>query len=1086
MTRALDPERYALIRALFHRAAELDTRERAAFLRAECADDASLRAEVERLFAARTEPDVFDSEVELREAMFAELGSERGADRLGAPERVGPYRLVRRIGAGGMGQVFEAVQEKPRRRVAVKLIHTDWVSPRGARRFGDEIEILGRLNHPNVARIYDSGAIEGPAGPIRYFAMELVEGRTLARWAREDAPSLAARLAVFRAICEGLIEAHGRGIIQRDLKPENVMLGADGVPRVLDFGIARLADPRLDDAADGGGETRTRQGELIGTPRYMSPEQLAGDPGAVDTRTDVYSLGVMLFELIAGELPTRVGSSTPAGVAEGAEAAEVHPPARSLREVVPDADVDLCTIIAKALERDPAARYPSVRELADDVAAYAERRPIRARVPGLARRLRLFAARRRAAFLGLAVSAATIVLALVLIVLFAVRADDARRLAERSEALAHGQTYRAQISAAASARQAGDVQSARRLLDSTAPERRGFEWGYLRGLLDESTRVLRGHASQVWDVAFSPDGTRLASVGGAVIAEPFDRSLRVWDRATGAELFRVETPDDELLCVAYHPSGRWIVTAGGETDPAIRVWDAVDGRALAALDGHDGRIVGLAFDADGTALFSAANDGLVLRFDVAAAPEAWRADGLLDDDAGEATALVRSGARLFALSEDRPLRVFDVERSSLVAEHDLAGRALAVAPDGRVAVGGADGLVAVVRLGASSAPPTRELLFDLGYPATSLAFARDGETLFGASAGQEVVAWDLRDGLVRARLSGHEAWVNALAIAPDPAGDAVLASAGSEGAIRLWAAPDPRASRTGPEEAALVRGAAVAASGDLFATVDFAGRLRTYELATGELLTERTVPARGVHAVVVDEPRGRLACDAEERILVAPLDGDGPPRFLDGHAGQVRGLALDPTGTRLLSCSSDRTIVLWDLDEGRVLRRIGPLELSAWSVAWSPDGERFATAGDDGFVRVWSAARGELLFAADLDEPVIYSIDWSPDGTRIAAAGWSQTLFVVDAEDGAVLRRLRGHASAIYCVSFSPDGTRLATASVDRSLMLWDTGTGLDLLSVRSFGESLYAVAWSPAGDALVVGREKGLAVLRAEVSPTQ
>ena len=581
MTTELTPERYRVLRELFHRVVELAPAEREALLKAECRHDPRLRAELEEFLAGAGAPDPLGEHIELRADLLAQLGTIPGEGLSGVPPRVGPYRVVRLIGAGGMGRVFEAEQDQPRRRVALKMIQTRWVSLRSARRFDDEVEILGRLNHPNIVGIHDSGVVDGPSGPIRYFAMELVEGRSLTDWVAADAPNRVERLRAFRGICAALVEAHNRGVIHRDLKPENVMIDRDGRPRVLDFGIARLCDDAL--RSD---DTRTRDGELVGTPRYMSPEQLAGDPRAIDTRSDVFALGMLLFELVAGELPGRDTSSVPVGAPHPA----VGRRRRTLRDACPDADPDLVTIVAKALEHDPAGRYQSVRELDADVEALLERRPIRARPPSLGRRLRLFAARRRVAFAGIAAGVAIVLTALVAAALSAVSAVEAGRKAVRSERLALWQTYRAQISAASSAQQARDVRSARRFLAATDPQLRGFEWGYLAGLLEQSERVLSGHASQVWDAAFAPDGSWIATVGGAVIAEPFDRGLRIWDVATGAERLHVQTPADELLHVAVHPDGRRIATADGEVDSALRLWDAHTGAELAVLEGHGGRL----------------------------------------------------------------------------------------------------------------------------------------------------------------------------------------------------------------------------------------------------------------------------------------------------------------------------------------------------------------------------------------------------------------------------------------------------------------------------------------------------------------
>ncbi|HHH30568.1 MAG TPA: hypothetical protein ENK57_19805, partial [Polyangiaceae bacterium] len=554
-----------------------------------------------------------------------------------------------------------------------------------------------------------------------------------------------------------------------------------------------------------------------------------------------------------------------------------------------------------------------------------------------------------------------------------------------------------------------------------------------------------------------------------VIAEPFDRGLRIWDVATGAERLHVQTPADELLHVAVHPDGRRVATADGEVDSALRLWDAHTGAELAVFEGHGGRIRGLEFDASGRWLVSASDDGVVRR--AREVEGAWRSE-VLDTDAGAVTAIAVADGWLFVLAADRPLWALELDAGGAPRRWDLQGDALAVTPDGRAAVAELDGTIGVYRLADAA---VRELLLDPGDPPISLAFARDGATLYCASEGQMVLGFDMRDGRVVKRLTGHSSWVNALAVSPVAP---LLASASEDHTIRLWntaTAPEPDSA-----ERTVVRGTAVAPSGRAFATVDFAGRLRLRDFASEELRLEVDVPAEHVHAVALDEARGWLACDARERVLVAPLDG-GAPRLFDGaHQKRVLGLALDQATGRLASCSADGSLAVWDVAVGAVEVRATTGGGRLWSVAWSPSGDRVVAAGDDGHLRVWSVPDGQLVLDAQADANPICAVDWSPDGARIATGGWGRALRLFDAETGEPLRELTGHSMLIYDIAFSPDGRRLASVSSDRSVMLWDPEAGHDLLTIRTLHEPCFAAAWSPAGDALVVGTAGGTRILRA------
>ncbi len=288
------------------------------------------------------------------------------------PRSIGPFRILRQIGEGGMGIVLLAQQENPTRTIALKVIHASVLSPRTLHRFKQEAEMLARLHHPGVAQIYQVGTYATPQGELPYLALEYVEGARLDLWARRTSPSIKSRLEMACRIAEAVEHAHQKAVIHRDLKPGNILVTDGDQPKLLDFGVARLSD---DDTRST--TMRTDIGSLTGTLSYMSPEQASGDPDAVDTRSDVYSLGVVLYELLTGKLPYAI------------ERAPVHEAVRMIREDEPSrlsthvrtlrGDVE--TIVLKALEKDRERRYPRAQELADDIRRYLTDQPIQARPP---------------------------------------------------------------------------------------------------------------------------------------------------------------------------------------------------------------------------------------------------------------------------------------------------------------------------------------------------------------------------------------------------------------------------------------------------------------------------------------------------------------------------------------------------------------------------------------------------------------------------------------------------------------------------------------------------------------------------------
>ncbi len=406
--RRAETARWLLVRAILDEAFERPPAERAAFLDRQCADDAGLRAEVESLLAAdaRIEggADFLRSSVDavaedaLRESVAPAASLAPSSAWTG--RRVGSYRITRLLGEGGMGVVFEAEQDRPRRLVALKVVRGGlFVDDARLRLFQREVEALARLQHPGIAAIHEAGRTEDGQ---HYFAMELALGLPLDAYlaraaAGDERAERRARLALFLQIADAIAYAHQRGVIHRDLKPSNVVVDGTGRAKVLDFGLARITDGDVALST-----VATNRGVIQGTLPYMSPEQAAGDPEAIDLRSDVYSLGVLLFEMLTGRLPIDVRS---AALPEAVRAIAQDSPARPA-SLVSALRGDLETILLKALAKEPAQRYQTVSAFAEDVRRHLEDQPILARPPSTVEQLKRLARRHRMAA---ALGAATLV-----------------------------------------------------------------------------------------------------------------------------------------------------------------------------------------------------------------------------------------------------------------------------------------------------------------------------------------------------------------------------------------------------------------------------------------------------------------------------------------------------------------------------------------------------------------------------------------------------------------------------------------------------------------------------------------------------
>jgi serine/threonine protein kinase len=406
----METERSRKIQELYHAAVELAPEPRAALL-AQAGPD--LRREVESLLRYGAS---CTASGELLARPMAELAA--GLLEAAAPPRIGNYRILSTLGSGGMGVVYRAEQEHPRRIVALKVMLPGWSNPELLDRFERESHVLGRLQHPGIAQVYEAGNTDFGAGLQPYFAMEFIEGQSLLEYAEAHRRTTRARLGIMLKICDAVHHAHRRGIIHRDLKPGNILVDNTGQPKILDFGVACMTD---------GDAQLTRQtclGQLVGTLAYMSPEQVLGDPLELDTRSDVYALGVVLYQLLAGRLPYTLGPSLPQVVQTIRETDPVP-----LSSISQNYRGDVETIAAKALEKDKTRRYSTAADLAADIRRYLDDEPIAARPPSAGYHLRKFARRHRLLVAGLAAVFLTLTTGVVASTWQAVRANRAGRIA---------------------------------------------------------------------------------------------------------------------------------------------------------------------------------------------------------------------------------------------------------------------------------------------------------------------------------------------------------------------------------------------------------------------------------------------------------------------------------------------------------------------------------------------------------------------------------------------------------------------------------------------------------------------------------
>jgi non-specific serine/threonine protein kinase/serine/threonine-protein kinase len=405
------------VEEVFHGASERTRERRAEYLRDACGDDSALRQEVEALLAAdESDTRRLDTPAAQR---IVEDSHDIARRAVASGQRIGRYEVVRRLASGGMGDVYEALQDRPRRTVALKLLRTSFASDSERRRFEYEADLLARMRHPHIVQVFEAGVFDDGVVRVPYLATELVAGaRTLTQLVREACPQVRMRLELFVKICRAVQHGHEKGVVHRDLKPANILVDSENEPKIIDYGVARALDNERAITV-----SHTSVGALVGTLQYMSPEQLRGQASDVDTRIDVYALGLVLYEILAERRPYELaGRTLPDAVREldrghTASLAAVH---RRFRG-------DLAIITAKAMEKERSRRYSSAAELADDVQRFLSGEPITARAPSTAYQLRRFVRRHKAATAGAVIAALGLTAGLVVAQWRAQQADAARR-----------------------------------------------------------------------------------------------------------------------------------------------------------------------------------------------------------------------------------------------------------------------------------------------------------------------------------------------------------------------------------------------------------------------------------------------------------------------------------------------------------------------------------------------------------------------------------------------------------------------------------------------------------------------------------
>jgi WD40 repeat protein/serine/threonine protein kinase len=1082
----MEADDYKKLKEVFQSAVEVSGEERSRLLDEKCAGDAALRAAIEKLLASN---DTEFLETPAAGNLVGSLGGKPSSSSISG-QRIGHYNVERKIGSGGMGDVYLAVDGKLGRRVAIKILPEEFTLDEDRLdRFQLEARAASALSHPNILTIHEIGEWEG----THYIATEYVEGETLRHRLTREPLSVAETIEFGVQLVSAIAAAHEAGICHRDIKPENIMVRRDGIVKVVDFGLAKLnGSPfRADSSSTADDPTvkivRTEPGVIMGTVQYMSPEQTRGLP--TDERSDIWSLGCVLYEMLAGHAPFTGDSSADLI----AEIVKTHPiPLASVNDEVPER---LDEIVAKALEKNPDERYQSAKDLLIDLKRLKRRFDVDTELERSNPRITNTASdevvisgpniistkkgpkdltevnsaeylywgmkAHRWTAIGITLFVIGLVGGTAMLVRYYWRATDPNEA--RLE-------YFNKVKLAAQALDASNFEYAHGLLEEMVPavgepDLRDFEWGYLSALYAERTAtppMIIPRESMVDSVAFSSDGKMFASAEGS-------GTVKLYDAASGNEIRSFVGHTQLVTHVEFTPDHNSLLT--NSFDGTTRLWDLETAAQLVKISAEGG--IGWPTVYDGLTISGTA-DGSIRLWDSSTGQ--YRSE-FLKLTPGDNAIQFSGDRRLLAIRHrDFSISVYQLPGIRLLSSIPAGPSAITAftfTPFGvMLATAHADGSLKMRRAVDGSE------VWSAGGHAEEIreiVFTRDGRLIATGGSDDSVKLWNAEKGFEIATLKGHRGDVQALAFSPD---GLKLLSGGADDSIRLWNVPQTPSRGVLRGHRASVTNVEFSPSGKLVGTTSEDGTAKIWDAETEADRLTLVGHSATVHAIAFSSDSKTVATSGADKKL----------KIWDGITGRVQTSIPLPESAGAISFSPDTkriatghwwddpSIRIWDTSTGREICRTDPHpKAGAWSVEFVKDRNELISSGDNRVIRWDSTTCKEISrFESDLGSSLVSRYSQVGRPWTLQLLNNSRSAKLLDTDSRKELASFAGHDTEMTDFDFTPDGKRLLTSDGLGTVKIWDVVTSQEILSFKANVGKISQTAFTPNGKVLAIAGSNG------------